>query len=319
MSPPRQEALSVAAMLDGGLEPYAHIGIVPTGFHPLDTVLDGGLRAGDLVLVGGLPGVGKTIAMMQWARAAAEQGAHVVYVCYEHNHATLLARLLLMEIGHLRSAGGERSDAELRRLVMDLAASRVSLAEAVADNLVLRAAKARLEASGELLWLHEASPNETTVDAIEELLPADGAAVVFVDYLQKVPTGNGVAGVAVGLKDLALRTGSVVVAAVAAQSSALDTRRLRLHHLDEAAAVGYEADLVLLMNDKALAVSKLHTAFDGTRLDEFRRHVVISVEKHRDGPRGIDLEFEKDFTHYRFNPEGRLAEDRLVDGVFYHE
>ena len=36
----------------------------PTGYDPFDAALGGGLHAEDLVLVGGRPGVGKTIAML---------------------------------------------------------------------------------------------------------------------------------------------------------------------------------------------------------------------------------------------------------------
>ena len=56
----------------------------PTGFEPLDAILGGGVRAQDLVLVGGRPGIGKTIAMLQWARHIAQTGRHAVYACYEH-------------------------------------------------------------------------------------------------------------------------------------------------------------------------------------------------------------------------------------------
>src|SRR5579864_8216627 len=40
----------------------------PTNFTPLDQVLAGGLRPGDMMLVGGTPGVGKTVVTLQWAR-----------------------------------------------------------------------------------------------------------------------------------------------------------------------------------------------------------------------------------------------------------
>ena len=38
---------------------------ISTGFQALDHTLGGGVRAGDLILVGGSPGVGKTIAALQ--------------------------------------------------------------------------------------------------------------------------------------------------------------------------------------------------------------------------------------------------------------
>ena len=46
----------------------------PTGMDPLDRMLGGGFRMGDLVLLGGRPGVGKTIIGLQWARSIARSG-----------------------------------------------------------------------------------------------------------------------------------------------------------------------------------------------------------------------------------------------------
>src|SRR4029079_15940769 len=72
-----------------------------TGFNPLDDVLSGGIRAQDLVLVGGRPGVGKTVASVQWARWMAMQGHTAIYVCYEPSPQSLLGRLLALELGSL--------------------------------------------------------------------------------------------------------------------------------------------------------------------------------------------------------------------------
>jgi len=38
---------------------------------------------------------------------------------------------------------------------------------------------------------------------------------------------------------------------------------------------------------------------------------VFSVEKNRNGTRGIHLEFDKDFAHYRFDPHGRVVAEAL--------
>ena len=74
-----------------------------------------------------------------------------------------------------------------------------------------------------------------------------------------------------------------------------------------------------MLNDKITAVSKRHTAFDTVRADDFRGQVVMSIEKNRSGPAGIDLEFRKDFAHYRFNPIGSVLEEQLIDGVMVTE
>jgi replicative DNA helicase len=71
----------------------------PTGFSPLDDVLNGGMRPGDLFVVGGPSGVGKTIFSLQAARnmVANDPDAHAMYICYEHDRTHLMMRLLCME------------------------------------------------------------------------------------------------------------------------------------------------------------------------------------------------------------------------------
>ena len=92
----------------------------PTGFEPLDAVLGGGVRAQDLVLVGGRPGIGKTIAMLQWARRVAMAGRHAVYACYEHSEDALLARLLCLELGELARPEDVPTLDKLRELVHEV-------------------------------------------------------------------------------------------------------------------------------------------------------------------------------------------------------
>ncbi len=43
---------------------------IPTGFTPLDDILNGGMRPGELLMIGGAFGVGKTIWALQVARNA---------------------------------------------------------------------------------------------------------------------------------------------------------------------------------------------------------------------------------------------------------
>src|SRR5262249_45689295 len=70
---------------------------IPTGFDPLDRTIAGGLKPGELLLVGGAQGLGKTTLTLQMARNMAAGGARVLYVCYEHDERFLLTRLLALE------------------------------------------------------------------------------------------------------------------------------------------------------------------------------------------------------------------------------
>ena len=70
-------------------------------------------------------------------------------------------------------------------------------------------------------------------------------------------------------------------------------------------------------NDKAVAVSKSHLAYDPVRAEQYRRMLVLSIEKHRSGPADLDVEFVKDFGHYRVLPQGSFLTEKLVDDILY--
>jgi len=299
---------------------------VPTGFEPLDTALEGGFRTRELVIVGGAPGIGKTSVALQWARHAAAVGRAAVYACYEHDEATLLGRLLLQELGDL---GGEDAPAShrTRSAVRAVTRGEARLEDELSDHPLLRAAYERLDDYAHRLWLVRASSIDTGLDELREMLAGYGrGAVLLVDYLQKIRSGvdtstevDRVAHLAGGLKELALDKDIAVVAVVAGDESALSARRLRLQHLRGSAGLAYEADIVLMLNEKALAVSKSHSAFDPVRAQTFNNQVVLSVDKNRGGPAPIDMEFTKDLAHFRLEPQGAIVEDRLVDSLLYPE
>ena len=121
--------------------------------------------------------------------------------------------------------------------------------------------------------------------------------------------------VAERMKEMALATNSVVLAIAAVDELGLQSRRVRLPHLRSTASLSYEADVAVMMNEKALATSKVHMAYDLTRIEEFERRVVFSIEKNRSGRAAMDLEFEKDFGRFRFVPEGQFVAETLIDGV----
>src|SRR5262245_15587979 len=163
-----------------------------TGFQPLDDVLSGGVRPGELLLIGGKPGVGKTIACLQWARAMARQGHAAMYVCYEHDQVTLVARLLSCELGEAARAAGRHFDFRLEELnarLRDVAAGTLTLREALDSDPLLGEAERRLVVYADRLVLLLGSGTRTDVATIADgLADFDGApAVLFVDYVQKVP------------------------------------------------------------------------------------------------------------------------------------
>jgi replicative DNA helicase len=298
-----------------------------TEFQPLDDVLGGGFRAQELVLVGGRPGVGKTIAALQWARSIALQGRTALYVCYEHSPQVLLGRLFALELGSLVRADEVTALDRLRGLAQEVALGAGGIADLVADPLG-EEALGRVRAYGDRLRLMQASGKTTGMVELDETVRQhrDGPTALFVDYVQKVDAGQRVEHEAMrttwvveALKDLAMTHEIAVIGIAASDKPAFESRRMRLHHLRGSAALAHECDVALVRNEKAVAVSKMHLAYDPVRAETFKRKVVISVEKNRSGATGMDLEFTKDFGSYRFDPDGAFVTEMLIDGVLIDE
>ena len=94
---------------------------VPLGFTPLDKTIGTGLRAGELLLIGGAQGTGKTTMALQMARNVASGGqANVLYICFEHDELYLLNRLIAMEsaLAHLPHKTGAIKIQDVRKEIM---------------------------------------------------------------------------------------------------------------------------------------------------------------------------------------------------------
>jgi replicative DNA helicase len=297
--------------------------VLPTGFGLLDDVLAGGVRQGEIILLGGKPGVGKTVAALQWARSIVQHGTVAIYVCFEHDEVTLVTRLLSCELGELIAAAGPdgsefRYD-ELQARIRDVADGSITLREAIDSDGLIHEAHRRLACYADRLVLVTGS-GQTDVNAIGDVTREfeRQPVALFVDYIQRVAVvpavrreAERVGRVVEDLKQLALDQKLAVIAITAADQLGLDARRLHLRHFRGSTALAYEADAVVVLNEKLAVVSRTHLAYSPTRAEEFKRQVVFSIEKNRNGSPDIDLEFEKDFGHYRFHPRGRWVAERL--------
>lgn len=299
---------------------------IPTGFSPLDHVLMGGVRTGQLLLVGGRPGIGKTIVALQWARNFAMAGVATGVVCYEHPPREIVERLLAIEVKTSARADEvvliDAARDLVRRVVVGGEPLGTAAEQPLADESIRRAAH-----WGEHLRLAGGSGRGTDLAGIERVAANVGAGgVVIVDYLQKVPFADHpgsdderTLAIAEGLKDIALRHNVAMIATAAGDHAGIEGRRLRIANLRGSAALAHECDVAITLNEKALAVSKVSLAYNSARAEQFQRQVVFSVEKNRSGPADMHLEFTKDFSSYRFDPEGSFLGEKLVDDVLYEQ
>lgn len=93
-----QARLAADALIDRAQKALDGISGIPTGLHALDQRL-GGLQGGELYVIAGRPGMGKTAKALTVARNAARAGKHVRFVSLEMNAAQLYQRFYAQETG----------------------------------------------------------------------------------------------------------------------------------------------------------------------------------------------------------------------------
>jgi replicative DNA helicase len=302
---------------------YPQARVWPTGFDLLDQTLSGGFRSGELVLLGGPQGLGKTTWALQVARNTARSGRATVVFSFEHDLQTLLIRLVSLEAGQL---GGIVAPGVGRiRQTFEAADGHTgSLRDRLADTEGGVEALDVVAEYADRLVLHRSTGSSTSVEmisaALEEVREATGQApLVIVDYLQKVHSerlgeNERITAVTEGLKDLALDQDVPILAVVAADKDGLTSgRRMRVHNIRGSSALAYEADTVLLLNNKYDVVARHHLVYSMGNVEKFRNWAVLTVEKNRNGLADVDLEFLKRFDQCRFDTTGRPVVEQLVD------
>lgn len=297
--------------------------IWPSGFDVLDENLQGGFRSGDLILLGGPQGMGKTTFMLQVARNVARQGRPVVYFCYEHDQTTMLIRLVALEAGLI---GGPDAPSinRIRSTFESSDGLGRSLNHRLADTSGGAEALDVVREYSDRLHIHRSSGTRTTMDEIRstitEVEERHGTPpFVCVDYLQKIPMpgfseDERVTMVTEQLKDMTLDHEVPVISIVASDKEGIETgKRMRVSHMRGSSALAYEADTVLMLNNKYDVVARHHLVYDTGNVERYKDWAVLSIEKNRSGVTGIDMEFPKRFDQSRFDTRGHLVREKLVD------
>lgn len=256
---------------------------VPTGFPSIDRVLGGGVRRGDLVVVGGDVGSGKSALALAMAYRAAEAGHRVAFYSGEMPRERLLERLLGIE-------GRARVD-DMRRGTLD-----------DATRAAVGAAAVRLrELALPLEWI----PGRG-IDGIAEELDTRGRKrpdLLVLDPLQmlafgEAPTDELLATAVRRLKRLAVE--SEVAVLLTSHLPGLAARpdpRPQLDDFGARGAVKEHADIVLGLFREGM--------YDGLRALEGATEVL--VRKSRSGATGyVDLYFYSQWMRF----EDMLDPDR---------
>jgi replicative DNA helicase len=251
---------------------------IPTGFADLDREL-GGLQAGDLLLVAGRPGMGKTALQLTIAYNAARRGKRVLVVSLEMSASQNMQRLIAMEskVPTEKQRRGALSDDDFSAFTRGVGAiSRLPIWVLDSPGLTPEALRARVKR------LHA----EHKLD------------LVMVDYLQLMTATRKdsnrvqeVSDISRAMKQLA-RELDVPVLAAAQLSRAVEQRqdkRPTLSDLRDSGALEQDADVVLFI---------YRDDYYNPNTDK-KNQADIIIAKHRNGPTGmVSLHFSRELTRF---------------------
>jgi replicative DNA helicase len=260
---------------------------IPSGLSALDTHL-GGLRAGDLIVVAGRTGLGKTALSLTVGLNAARAGFGVCFATMEMPAQTLLQRLLAqitgIEVSRLwRGPLGPRDHEQLVRGADELSRLPLSFVE------------------GERSWPEVASECRRAV--------GKGARLVVIDYLgllgipdSRMDRWEMIGTITAEAKQLAL-TASVPVLLLAQLNREVTkdgNKRPSLWHLRDSGCIEQDADIVLLLHRDG--------AYDRTAHDDTAE---INVAKFRNGPTGVvTVRWRREIARFEDLPAPYDEEDR---------
>lgn len=253
---------------------------ITSGFTDVNDLVGGGFRPGELVLIGGRPGAGKSIFIRQTAVAAAKEGVETVLFSLEMARSEVTDRIVAdaasIDFGRLRR--------DKRLPVADVERfARLNL-----NGLPLRFEKRRKLRVSEIA--------ATT----RRLNRKHGTRLVVIDYLQliepesrKTSRYEAVGEISRTLKLLAGDLDVVVIAAVQVSRAAAD-EKIALHHLRESGNLEQDGDLVILLSEKDAKETKPSTST--------HREIDFIIAKQRNGIVGVEVPMQLVGQHSRFEP-----------------
>lgn len=276
------EIIAQAGGIDQFLSPKSLAGI-PTPWAGLNSILTGsGFSAGQLVVIGGRPGSGKTSVAANMAMYAVQCGVPVRFVSLEMTSQDILRRMVCARAQVNMNRVAHKDLSELERFEIARALDELSGAEGPLLEVWDRQSATVLALRGEL----------------RRAAAVGRIGMVIVDYLQLMETVHGaksdrnrteqISEISRGLKLLAMELKCPVIAlSQLSRESEKQDRQPRLSDLRDSGSIEQDADIVIFPYYKP--VDPLPDVVEYSLL----------VAKQRNGPLGQShLKFYRKFTRF---------------------
>ena len=245
-----------------------------TGIGDLDSQLAGGFRPGELIVVAGRPGMGKTSFGVHLALEAASKGHLVGFYSLEMPEEQV-ARRALAALSRVPFQAIRRGDpAIISKLPIGIRAIE-NLPVLIDDTPALTLADVQARAT-----LSRRPFGMLVVDHIGLMRPSDA--------LRRAGRVHQIEEITNGLKALAKRIGAPVVALcqLSRESTRRDDKRPTLADLRDSGAIEQDADTVLMLHREAYYL-KLDKTMDRTmwaaRMSDAENVAEIRIAKNREG------------------------------------
>ena len=254
-----------------------------------------------------------------------------MFFSYELEADALVQRLVAMEAGELDPYEAPNLS-QIRSIFEGNDGGTGGLIERMATTSTGTEALMRVSEYADRLVVHRSTATHTDIteinDTVKKVMGDTGEPpLIIVDYLQKVATPlteldeeDRITRITEQLKDVAIEFDCPVFAVAAMDHEGLEPgARMRTRHMRGSTALSYEPDVVLILATKSDIVARHHLMYGGANAEHFKDWSVLTVEKNRSGSGGAEIEFKKRFDQGRFDPNGNVVTEKLVDERVYTE
>lgn len=296
----------------------------PTGFRSLDNTLDGGLRGGELCVIGAISSLGKTTLVQQICDQIAANDYDILFFSLEMASVELVSKSISRLTFELDSSIGKVLAKTSREITSGEEFQKFSLEE----RGHISKASTRYDAYADGVFIFEGVGGVGILD-IEKVLDnhldlTGGRAVVIVDYLQILATTPESESVSnklsidknvEELKRIA-REYDVPVIAISSFNRENYTKPVSMLSFKESGAIEYSSDVLIGLQLKGIGGKD----FD---VDEAKkknpRKIELKIIKQRNGATGETISLDYYPKYNVFVESDQLKSDKEFEGIPFKE